>query len=304
MHQGPVRVAVRATSRSERSVRPVLLPAFERIGRRALRRRGVESRWTQTPQGRIHAYDARGSGKLPTIVLLHGISSGATPFGPVIVRLLRHVTRIVAPDYPGHGFSEQEGRLTPEALFESIRTVLDTLKVGPAIFVGNSLGGAVALRCAIDEPHRVRGLVLASPAGAHASEEEWGLLRAAFHVKSRADGRTFLNRLSYRSPWLFHLIAHEMPASLARRAVRELFESASNDNMPRPEELERLAMPILLLWGQHERILPDGNLAFFTRHLPRHTVIERPSTYAHCPQLDDPADLARRIVAFAETVQG
>jgi len=237
-------------------------------------------------------------------VLLHGISSGATPFGPVIVRLLRHVTRVVAPDYPGHGFSEQEGRLTPAALFESIRLVLDTLKVGPAIFVGNSLGGAVALRCAIDEPARVRALVLVSPAGAHASEEEWGLLRAAFHVESRADGRTFLNRLCYKSPWIGHVIAHEMPAWLSRRAVRELFDSASNDNMPRPEELERLTMPILLLWGQHERILPHGNLAFFTRHLPGHTVVERPLTYAHCPQLDDPAELARRIVAFAETVQG
>ncbi len=283
-------------------MKPVILPAIERLGRRALVRRGIESRFIETPLGRIHAYDAQGAGKLPPVVLLHGISSGATPFGRVMVPLMRRVRRVVAPDYPGHGFSELRGHLTPPKLFESVHAVLDALGVEPAIFVGNSLGGAVALRCAIDRPERVRGLVLVSPAGAHASDEEWRALRSAFRVESRADARVFLDRLYYRSPWLTHLIAHEMPAMLSRPAVRELFESASNENLPRPEELAGLSMPILLLWGQAERLLPDGNLAYFERNLPRHAIVERPSSYAHCPHFDDPADLARRIVAFADNV--
>jgi pimeloyl-ACP methyl ester carboxylesterase len=283
-------------------VKPIILPVLERLGRRTLARRGVKSRWIETASGRVHAYDAPGSGGLPPVVLLHGISSSATAFAGVILRLLPRVKRVVAPDYPGHGFSEHEGRLTPEALFAAIRTVLGMLEIGPAVVVGNSLGGAVALRYAIDEPAGVRGLVLASPAGAHASEREWAELRRTFTLASRADARAFLDRLYNRPPWLTHLFAHEMPATMARPAVRELFDAASNDNLPSADELGALGMPILLLWGRHERILPEGNLDFFTRHLPPGTVIERPATYAHCPHFDDPADLTRRIVAFAKTL--
>jgi pimeloyl-ACP methyl ester carboxylesterase len=254
--------------------------------------------------GKVHVYDGRGSGKLPAVVLLHGISSSATAFGAVLVRLRKHAQRVIAPDYPGHGFSEHEGRLTAQALFEAMHTVFDALKVEPAILVGNSLGGAVALRYAVDEPERVRGLVLVSPAGAHASDEEWGELRRKFNVNTRADARVFLDRLYYRTPRLAHLFAHEMPAVLSKPAVRELFDSASNENVPGPEELAKLRMPILLLWGRHERVLSDANLDYFTRHLPAHAVIERPPNYAHCPHFDDPADLARRIVAFAEGIEG
>jgi pimeloyl-ACP methyl ester carboxylesterase len=283
-------------------VRPVLLPALSKLGRRALVRRGVESRWVETAQGKVHVYDARGSGDLPTVVLLHGLSSEATPFGRVLMGLRRHVRRVVAPDYPGHGFSELTGALTPTALFESIHTVLDALEVEPAVLVGNSLGGAVALRCAIDAPRRVRGLVLVSPAGAHASDQVWRDLQATFRVESRADARRFLDRLYHRPPWMWHLLAHEMPAVLARRGVRDLLASASNESLPGPDELEALAMPILFLWGKDERLLPEANLDYFTRHLPEKTVIERPEAYAHCPHLEDPADLARRIVAFARSL--
>ncbi len=286
-------------------MKPLLVPIFERLGRRALLRHGIESRWVETRYGKVHVYDAKGASDLPPVVLLHGLSAAATAFGPLLGRLRRHVRRVVVPDYPGHGFSPHEGPLTPPVLFEAIHEVLDKLDIEPAVFVGNSLGGAVALRCAIDEPGRVRGLILVSPAGAHATDEEWRVLRDKFHVDTRAEGRAFLDQLYFKTPWFARVIAHEMPAVLSRPAVRELLESAHNESLPSPAELEKLGMPILLLWGQAERLLPDSSLDYFTRHLPKErTIIERPSGYAHCPHFDDPSGLARRIVAFAEGIEG
>jgi pimeloyl-ACP methyl ester carboxylesterase len=58
-------------------------------------------------------------------------------------------------------------------------------------------------------------------------------------------------------------------------------------------------MPILLLWGQSERLLPRSSLAYFRHHLPRHAVIEEPVGFGHCPHLDDAARLAERLVEFA-----
>lgn len=285
-------------------MRPLLLPVAERLGRFAMRRRGIESRWIETAQGKVHVYDAPGSGSLPATVLLHGIGSAATPFGPVVGRLRRHMQRVVAPDYPGHGFSQRSGTLTPQALFDSVSAALDALDVGPAIFVGNSLGGAVALQYAIERPSLVRGLVLVSPAGAHASNEEWRDIKRTFHLSSRADARAFLDRIYHRTPWFLPLLAHEFPAALSRPAVRDLLLAASNDHLPAPAELEALTMPVLLVWGQSEKLLPDSHLAYFTRHLPKHAVIQRPAAYGHCPHFDDPIDLTKRILAFASKLEG
>ena len=281
-------------------LKPVLLPYAEKLGRLALRRRGVQSRFVETPLGKVHVYDARGRGNLPTTVLLHGIGSAATPFGTVLGHLQRDVRRVIAPDYPGHGFSSHHAPpLTPQALFESVEGALHSLVDEPCILVGNSLGGAVAMMYAIDHPERVRALVLVSLAGAHSSSEEWRELRRTFELDSRADATAFVERLYHSPPWFLPLLVHEFPALLGRRAVRDLLDAATNDHLPTPDALGALRMPILLLWGQSERLLPDSHLAYFRRHLPAHAVIERPQGFGHCPHFDAPRELAARIVAFA-----
>jgi pimeloyl-ACP methyl ester carboxylesterase len=285
------------------SMRPVLIPLAECLGRYALRRRGVRTRWLHTPIGRIHAYDATGRGSLPTTVLLHGIGSNATPFGPVLARLALHVRRVVAPDYPGHGFSPlPRSSLTPDALFGAVSHALDHALDEPAVVVGNSLGGALALHYAMTRPEKVRALVLVSPAGARATDDEWRDLKDAFAFGSRGEALAFLRRVYHRTPLLARLIAHEVPASIGRPAVRSLLATATNDHAAPPEGLASLAMPVLLVWGRSERLLPPTHLAYFSRHLPKHAVVERPEGFGHCPHVDAPAAMAARIVAFARTV--
>ncbi len=287
-------------------VPPILIPLAERLGRRALRRRGVDTRWVETPQGTVHVYDAPGGGSLPTTVLLHGIGSAATPFGPVLARLRPNMKRVVAPDYPGHGFSsDSRTPLDPTALFDSVRLTLERLVPEPSIVVGNSLGGALALQYAVAHPERVRGLVLVSPAGAHSTDAEWRALRRVFELANTGEAREFLRRVYHRPPWFIPLVAFELPATIGQRpAVRELLAAATNEHLPTPEELAALPMPILLVWGQSERLLPPSHLAYFEKHLPRHARVERPLGFGHCPHVDAPAALSARITAFARTLDG
>jgi len=286
------------------AMRPVLIPLAERLGRYALRRRGIRTRWMPTPLGPVHVYDSVGLGPLPTTVLLHGISSSATPFGPVLARLARHVRRVVAPDYPGHGFTPAPaGTLTPEALLDAMTGVLDDLLDEPAIVVGNSLGGALAVHYAIARPERVRALVLVSPAGAPSTDAEWSALKGAFDFDSRAGGLAFLGRVYHRTPLIARIVAHELSASVGRRAVRDLLASASNEHAPTPEALAALPMPVLLVWGQSERLLPESHLDYYSRHLPRRTVVERPAGFGHCAHVDQPGRVAARIVSFARGLE-
>ena len=72
----------------------------------------------------------------------------------------------------------------------------------------------------------------------------------------------------------------------------------------RPEELEALQVPVLLVWGQEERLLPESNLQYFRRHLPPGARIERPDGFGHSPHIDAPEALAELIVDFARSLQG
>jgi len=266
----------------------------------ALNRRGFASREVTTPFARLHAFDAPGRGSLPPMAVLHGIGSAATAFGATMERLRPHVRRIVAPDLPGHGFSATPSeKLTAHALLDCVTTALDNLFDEPLWLVGNSLGGALSLHYAATRPERVLGLVLISPAGARVAEDEWRAVVRSFQIESVAEARQLLGRLYHRMPWYMPAFAADLRVTFQRRAIRELLESATLDDLPAPERLRALPMPILLLWGRSERVLPASSLAYFREHLPPQARIEEPAGFGHCPHLDDAARLASRIVDFA-----
>jgi pimeloyl-ACP methyl ester carboxylesterase len=282
-----------------------LLPAIERAGRYALNRRGFLSRVIETERARLHAYDAAGGGKLPTAVVLHGIGSGATAFGATLARIRPHVRRLVALDLPAHGFSSPPSvRLTPEALFDIVKDAIDRVVPEPFILMGNSLGGALALRYAVDRSDQVLGLVLCSPAGARIAEEEWEALKHDFKIESAKQARRLLARLYHRTPWYMPAIAVGFRDVMMRPHIRDLLETATLDDLPTPERLAALTMPVLLVWGRSERILPPSSLAYFRRALPPHAMVEEPAGFGHCPHFDDPKRLAKRVVEFMRGTAG
>lgn len=278
----------------------VLIPLFERLGRRILKQRGFESRFVPTRVGAVHVYEAQGTGSLPTMLVLHGLSSAASAFLPVLVRLRRHARRVVALEYPGHGFSDDPSEpLTPHVLYESVLGALDQRVPEPAIVIGNSLGGGVALHYAVKRPERVHALALLSPAGSHTTDEEWQRIRDVFTIESRADACRFLDRIYHRTPRFLRLFAHEMPAALSRAAIRDLLATATNEHAPTPAELAALKMPILFFWGRSERLFSDQQRDYFRANLPPHAIVQEPYGFGHCPHFDGPEEIVDRIVRFA-----
>lgn len=275
------------------------LPAIAKLARFAMTRRGFESRFVEHGGRKIHVYDGKGSGTLPPLVLVHGLGSAGAAFARVAARLLPHVSRVILPELPGHGFSPHgDIAITPQLLLETTTAAIEQLVPEPAFVYGNSLGGAVAIKYALHRPAQVRGLVLVSPAGARLEEAEWRSLVETFQVKDPTDAKAFLSRLYHKPPWFLPIVAREFPHLLATPAVREILEHATQDNAHRPEELAALAMPLLFVWGRSEKLLPSSALGFFRDNLPKHAVIEEPEGFGHTPQLEAPDRVADRLLAF------
>ncbi|MFY0537342.1 alpha/beta fold hydrolase [Nannocystis pusilla] len=144
-----------------------MLTLPERLARRVLNVSGLKSRRVATRVGDIHVLDGAGGGGLPPIVVLHGLAAHAVCYGGLLKRFQPHVRRVIAPDMPGHGFSSllRPGD-PPTVLLDALVETLDRVLDQPALILGNSMGGLVAIRYALARPHMVRGLALVSPGGA------------------------------------------------------------------------------------------------------------------------------------------
>ena len=120
-----------------------------------------------TVGGKPIFFAEKGSG--PAVVMLHGGgpgASGVSNYGRNIDALAQ-TYRVIVPDMPGYGRSHKHvDHSDPFGyLAEAIRGVLDELAIETAHLVGNSYGGAAALRLALDTPQRVGKLVLMGPGG-------------------------------------------------------------------------------------------------------------------------------------------
>jgi 4,5:9,10-diseco-3-hydroxy-5,9,17-trioxoandrosta-1(10),2-diene-4-oate hydrolase len=125
---------------------------------------GTTAPWAEiTIDGVRLAYNDDGSG--PAIVCLHAIGHGAGDFVSLRERL-RSRYRVIALDWPGQGNSGDDRIPASAARYtELLSAFLDALGVEPAVLLGNSIGGAAAMRYAATHPARVRALVLANPGG-------------------------------------------------------------------------------------------------------------------------------------------
>lgn len=94
----------------------------------------------------------------PPVVFIHGAGGNYLHWPPEVRRLPGQ--RIFAPDLPGHGRSDGVGRQAIDDYAQCILDFLDALRIHKAIYVGHSMGAAIALTLALDHPRRVLALGL------------------------------------------------------------------------------------------------------------------------------------------------
>src|ERR1700757_5159720 len=109
------------------------------------------------------------AGEGDPVVMLHGGGPGASGLSNYSrnVDALAERFHVIVPDLPGYGRSSKgvNGSDPFKFLADTIRGMLDELGIQKAHFVGNSYGGACALRLALDTPERVDRMVLMGPGG-------------------------------------------------------------------------------------------------------------------------------------------
>lgn len=235
----------------------------------------LSARTVRVGQRDIHFAEA---GEGPVVLMLHGGGPGASGVSNYVrnIESLASRYRVLVPDMPGYGQSTKGlDRADPFGdLASAMHGLLDTLGINRAHAIGNSLGGACALRMALDRPQRMGRLVLMGPGGVDTTRglPTAGLKRLFGYYSGEGPSldklRTFI-----KGDLVFD--GSQIPESLIRERFKASIDPEvvampplvrpkglpkfSKIDFTRDARLNTLPNPTLVLWGTEDRVnRPSG----------------------------------------------
>lgn len=280
-----------------------------------------DSRFLEVSGLRVHAkIDGQGE---PLFVLLHGFGASLFSWREVRSPLSAYGT-VLAYDRPAFGLTSRpmpeewkgSNPYTLESQVDLLISLLDSLGRRQAILVGHSAGGTVATLTALRHPDRVQALVLVGPA----IYEGGGLpplLRPLMATpQARRMGPAILRRLlTDRGSGLIELAWHdstpvtpEIVAGYTKptqvedwdRALWEFMIAGRSTDLA--AELDGVKMPVLVITGDDDRIVPAEQSIRLARELPNARLVVIPSC-GHLPQEECPEPFLGAVAEFLKTLQ-
>ena len=275
----------------------------------------VSSARALTPEVRLDVLPPpSGCGATETsIVFLPALGFTGQSLRPVARRIADCRARILV-DLPGTG-SEGSEEMRADDVVRALAAAL--AHSGPLLLVGHSMGGTIAVRLAAAFPSQVRGLVLIDAPVAPFPLTWWE--RAALHPRAWAPLLHLLGDLRSVQSVLGYL--HETPtadlAESARVLARELSTPSSRAVLVGYEraflsraaletahaDLQRIAAPVLVLWGSRDHVVPASMLLEVRKALsPETSLVTRWFDAGHLLPLEKPQAVADAIDAFARSL--
>lgn len=250
----------------------------------------------------------RGEG--PPLLLLHGLGSDLHVWD-LVIDALAEQHDVLAVDLPGFGLSPPlaQDRGTAYALGGAVIEALDAVGWERPAVVGHSLGGLVALEVARRD--RVTRAVVISPAGMATPTEH---VRTKAQLRSARLAARMLGPLGpklVRNPsvrgWSMRFSAaspRDLDPDWCEHAARVFGRAPGFENTLRsigPREaagfLPDVAVPVRVVWGTRDRLLPPRQAHRFVTRLPDAELVMLTGV-GHTPPVEDPARTTRTILGF------
>jgi haloalkane dehalogenase len=273
-----------------------------------------ESRWFQSPVGRIHYLD---EGEGPPILFLHGNPTWSFLYRGIIIRLRKHF-RCIAVDYPGFGLSAHpmDYRYTPEEHAQLVGAFVRELDLKDLTVMGQDWGGPIGMQLALDETERIRALVMGNT---------WYWPTEALHLKafSWVMSTGYMQGLIHRKNFF---VERMLPVGVKHKLAPEVLEHYRGpfptvDSRAGPAEFVRqlglsanwLAqleqgvrrrldqLPLLLTWGMEDLAFTPSFMDTFRKDFEQVRAVRLEAR--HYIQEDAPAEVSTAIKDFLDDLE-
>lgn len=254
------------------------------------------------------------------VVLFHGYADSADTWRQTMALLARQGRRAIAVDLPGFGTAD---RLQPDPILPQLDEFAAAVVAyaggrprTPVLAVGNSLGGCVSLRLAERKGSRLAGVVGIAPAGLQMSRllylvQADPVLRALLTLPAPVPA-VILRAAVAR---LYLQLAFAAPRAIDRRVVSAFtyhhrhratvagyLETARRliPELRQPFALERITIPVLLVWGDRDRLVFHSGAERVLNMVPG-ARLELLRGIGHCPQVEAPQRVADLLLEFCRS---
>jgi pimeloyl-ACP methyl ester carboxylesterase len=215
----------------------------------------------------------RVSGAGPPLVLVHGLS-GSWRWWSGVLEPLAAVRELHLVDVSS----------APASASAWLLRWADAAELGRFGLIGHSLGGAVAARVAAAAPERVTELVLVSAVGMPSGRPLLGY------------GLPLVEALRTATPSFLRTLALDALRTGAPRLLAGALYATRADVRA---EASRIRAPTLLVWGDHDPLVPAALAADWRRALPQARLVTIPGA-GHVPMIERPAEFASAVRGFLD----
>jgi pimeloyl-ACP methyl ester carboxylesterase len=253
------------------------------------------------------------------VIMVHGLAASLHDWDALLPALANAAYAGYALDLLGHGDSYKPPSLevyTSDAVYEHMQIWIDSLMLEqPAVVVGHSLGGYLALRLALQYSDRVRALVLVNPF--YTQEQLPPTLR--FFLRRPLINTALIERTPY---WLFRLLIdvsslqfgnsndslHSLPEAVRIQTALDYKRAAAGIyNIPRTlqdltPDLLRIHQPTLVIWGARDQTIDPKTFPVLVEKLPNARGETMPIC-GHVPHQCHALEFNKKVFVFLDSLE-
>lgn len=267
----------------------------------------------QIPGQALAYLERTGAGE--TILLIHGFGANKELWSQFIQKIPTDY-RVIALDLPGHGdnIKNLDRTYTTEFMTTSVSQAVEALKLERFHIAGFSMGGYIAADYASRNPQKVITLCLMDNTGFHSISPQPSDLQVALEKgrnplipTSKAEFSEFVTYCFYKKPflpWPIESVMEEtiIEASDFRKKMFDELELFSKKDDLR-SLLPRLDMPVLVIWGDHDRILHVSATEIIKPFLPNAEIVILKDC-GHMPIIEKSQETAEYYTDFLNRQKG
>lgn len=263
-------------------------------------------------------YKMMGQGE-PYIILLHGF--GASVFSwYAVMGPLSQLGTVIAYDRPAFGLTERPmtwsglNPYSPEGNEALLTGLLDHFGIQKAILIGNSAGGTLSMQFALSHPERVQALILVDPAVYESGSPAWVSILGKTPEMQHL-GPLFVRSIEKSGVDLIRTAWHD-PKRITQETLDGYTKPLKADNWDRAlwdftmashdtgltSSLQGFTMPILVITGVDDRIVPTANSVKLAGAIPDSKLVIIPNA-GHVPHEEQPTLFTQAVGEFIRNLR-
>lgn len=248
-------------------------------------------------------------GQGETILLLHGFGANKDNW-PRFAEPLTENYHVVAVDLPGFGESSKidADLYNIESQVKRLNRIIKTLGLKKFHIAGNSMGGAISGKYAVDYPDKVLSLALLNTAGIHSAQksEFFKLVEKGENPLLAKTPEAFKKTIEFvfvePPPIPGRIIDYLTKQSIINRDFNEkIFNQLIQENYSLEDDLLNIKTKTIVIWGEKDRVIHVSSTDIIKKRLPGSTIVVLKNC-GHLPMLERPEETAKYYVDFLNKI--